>query len=98
LSGDASPIFGGNLTDFRLAFNTSKGFILASDIILTLPGVTNQFSLGRVKIRTIKFTSTPLPLYHRFGTPGGSQWLNVANGIAMVWDNTILPTNLFFQI
>lgn len=98
LSGDASPIFGSQLTDFRLAFNTSKGFVLASDIILALPGVTNQFSLGRVKLRTLKFTSTPLPLYHRFGIPGGTQWLNVQNGIAIVWDNTILPSNLFFQI
>lgn len=98
LSGDASPIFGTALTDFRLAFNTNKGFILASDIVLTLPSVNNQFSLGRIKCRSIKLTSTPLPLYHRFGTPGGTQWLNVQNGIAIMWDNTILPSNLFFQI
>lgn len=98
LSGDASPIFGSQLTDFRLAFNTSKGFILASDILCHLPGVPNQFALGRCKIRSIKFTSTPLPLYHRFGTPGGNQYLNVQNGIAILWDNTILPTNLYFQI
>ena len=98
LSGDASPIFGSALTDFRLAFNTAKGFVLASDIILTLPGVTGQFSLGRVKLRTMKFTSTPLPLYHRFGTPGGNQFLNVQNGCAIIWDNTILPSNLFFII
>jgi hypothetical protein len=96
LSGDASPIFGLNLTDFRLAFNTAKGFILASDSLFSMPSVTGQYSLGRIKFRTIKFTSTPLPLYHRFGTPGGNQYLNIQNGIAIIWDNTILPTNLFF--
>jgi len=98
LAGDGSPIFGVNLTDFRIAFNTSKGAVLASDVLLHLPGVINQFSLGRVKLRTLKYTSTPLPLYHRFGTPGGTQWLNVQGGTAMIWDNTILPSNLFFII
>lgn len=98
LAGDGGSIFGSQLTDFRLAFNTNKGAVLASDVLLTLPGVTNQFSLGRVKLRTLKYTSAPLPLYHRFGIPGGSQWLNVQNGVAMIWDNTILPSNLFFLI
>ncbi len=96
LSGDASPVFGVNLTDFRLGFNTSRGSVLASDIVLTLPGVSGQYSLGRARIRTIKFTSTPLPLYHRFGVPGGTQFLNVQSGVAIIWDNTILPSNLFF--
>lgn len=98
LVGDGVPTFGINLTDFRVAFNTAKGFILASDIILTLPGVTNQYSLGRARIRTIKFTSTPLPLYHRFGTPGGTQYLNIQNGVATIWDGTILPANLLYII
>jgi hypothetical protein len=102
LNGDGVPTFGPNLTDFRLAFNTARGSVLASDVILTLPGVTNQFSLGRVKLRTLKFTSTPLPLYHRFGTVGGPQWLNVTlpggGSVAVIWDNTILPSNLFFII
>jgi hypothetical protein len=98
LSGDASPIFGNALTDFRLAFNTAKGAILASDILLHLPSVAGQFSLGRVKLRTMKFTSTPLPLYHRFGLPGGTQYLNVQQGCAIIWDNMILPANLFFLL
>jgi hypothetical protein len=98
LSGDASPVFGVNLTDFRLAFNTAKGSILASDVILHLPGVLGQYVLSRCKLRTIKFTSTPLPLYHRFGLPNGVQFLNIQNGCAIIWDNTILPTNMFYII
>lgn len=98
LSGDGSPVFGTNLTDFRVAFNTVKGTVLASDCVLALPGVTNQFSLGRSRLRSIKFTSTPLPNYHRFGVAGGTQYLNVQNGCAIIWDNTILPSNLFFIV
>jgi hypothetical protein len=97
LAGDGSPSFGANLTDIKLAFNTTRGTIIASDGVLCLPGVTGQFSLGRVRLRTLKFTSTQLPLYHRFGTPSG-QFLNIQNGIAIIWDNTILPSNLFFII
>lgn len=98
LSGDGSPVFGTNVTDVRIAFNTAKGTVLASDCVLTLPGVANQFSLGRGRLRSIKFTSTPLPNYHRFGLAGGAQYLNVQNGCAIIWDNTILPTNLFFIV
>lgn len=96
LSGDGGSIFGTNLTDFRIAFNTVKGTVLASDAVLALPGVTGQYSLGRGRLRSIKFTSTPLPNYHRFGIAGGNQYLNVQNGCAIIWDNTILPSNLFF--
>lgn len=98
LFGDGSPNFGNTLTDLRLAFNTVRGTVLASDCILSLPAVTNQFSLGRVKLRTLKFTSTPLPSYHRFGTAGGAQFINVQNGIAVIWDNTIIPQQLFFIV
>jgi hypothetical protein len=98
LFGDGTPTFGTQLTDLRLAFNTTRGTVLASDCVISLPAVTNQFSLGRVKLRTIKFTSTPLPTYHRFGTAGGAQFINVANGCAVIWDNTIIPQNLFFII
>jgi len=96
LFGDGTPNFGTQLTDVRLAFNTIRGTVLASDCVLSLPAVTNQYSLGRVKLRTIKFTSTPLPGFHRFGTAGGPQFINVQNGIAIIWDNTIIPQNLFF--
>lgn len=95
LAGDGSPSFGANLTDIKLAFNTTRGTVIASDGVLSLPAVTGQYSLGRVRLRTFKFTSTQLPLYHRFGT-ATSQFLNVQNGIAIIWDNTILPANLFF--
>jgi hypothetical protein len=98
LFGDGTPCFGTNVTDVRIAFNTTRGTVLASDCILSLPGVTNQFALARVKLRTIKFTSTPLPTYHRFGTANGAQFINVANGCAVIWDNTIVPNNLFFII
>lgn len=97
LGGDGTPTFGASLTDIRLAFNTTRGTVLASDGVLSLPGVTGQYSLGRVKMRTLKFTSTTLPLYHRFGTASG-QFLNTQNGIAIIWDNTILPSNLFYII
>lgn len=98
LAGDGGANFGSNLTDIRLAFNSTRGTVLASDGILSLPGVTNQFSLGRVRMRTMKFTSTVLPLYHRFGTAGGAQFIQIVNGIAILWDNTIIPQNLFFII
>lgn len=97
LAGDGSPSFGANLTDIKLAFNTTRGTVIASDGVLCLPGLNGQFSLGRVRLRTLKFTTTQLPIYHRFGTPTG-QFLNLINGIAIIWDNTILPSNLFFII
>jgi len=97
LGGDGTPTFGSNLTDIRLTFNTTRGTVLASDGVLSLPGVTGQYSLGRVKLRTLKFTGTTLPLYHRFGTATG-QFLNTQNGIAIIWDNTILPSSLFYII
>lgn len=96
LVGDGSPVFGNTLSDLRIAFNTVRGTVLASDCVLSLPAVTNQFALGRCRLRTIKFTSLALPLYHRFGVPNGNQYLNIRQGVAIIWDNTILPTNLFF--
>jgi hypothetical protein len=98
LGGDGSPMFGNQLTDLRLAFNTVKGTVQASDCVLALTGVTNQYALSRVRLRTIKFTNTPLPSYHRFGTAGGTQYINIQNGIAIIWDNTIIPQNLFYSV
>jgi hypothetical protein len=98
LGGDGNPIFGPQLTDIRLAFNVVKGTVQASDCVLALPGVTNQYALSRVRLRTIKFTNTPLPNYHRFGTSGGAQYINVQNTCAIIWDNTIIPQNLFYIV
>lgn len=95
MRGDGTPdVFGQNLTDFRIGFNTVGGTVPASEAILCLPGVANQFCLGRVKLRTVRFTGTHVPAYHRIGTNG--EFIQIQNGICWPWDNTIQPQQLLF--
>lgn len=88
----AQGVFGQDLSDFRLGFNTVAGTLPMSDGILCLPGVSNQFSLARVRLRTVKFTGTHVPKYHRIGLNG--EFIQMQNGICWPWDNAIVPVQL----
>lgn len=85
-------VFGQNLSDFRLGFNTVAGTIPISDGILCLPSVSNQFAFARARLRTVKFTGTHVPKHHRIGLNG--EFIQMQNGICWPWDNTIIPVQL----
>jgi hypothetical protein len=88
----AQGVFGQDLSDFRLGFNTVAGTIPVSDGILCLPSVSNQFTLARARLRTVKFTGTHVPKHHRIGLNG--EFIQMQNGICWPWDNTIIPVQL----
>jgi len=93
LRGDGLPdVFGQNLTNYNLGYNTIAGTIPISDGLLCLPGVPTQFALSRVRLRTVKFTGTHVPPYHRIGLNG--EFIQIQNGICWPWDNTIIPQQL----
>jgi len=105
-AGDGNADFGGSggsgitnlcglsLTDFRIALGPySNVHVLASKAILCLPGITGQFSLARVKLRRVRFTSTVLPVFSRFDS--GGDFMQFYNGIALPWDKTVLPFTLY---
>lgn len=93
-AGDGNPSTPGpSLSDVRVGYNSIKGTVLASDAVLCLLGVLGQYSLARVRVRNVRFTGIHIPSYHRIGINGS--FLNIQNGIAIPWDNTILPSNLF---
>jgi len=93
MRGDGTPdVFGQNLSDYRVGYNTIEGTIPASDAILCLPSISNQYSLARVRLRTVKFTGTHVPKHHRIGLNG--EFIQMQNGICWPWDNTIIPFQL----
>lgn len=93
MRGDGTPdVFGQQLSDYRVGYNTITGTIPSSDGILCLPGISNQYSLARVKLRTVKFTGTHVPKHHRIGLNG--EFIQMQNGICWPWDNTIIPFQL----
>ncbi len=93
-TGDGIPnVPGQSFSDFRYGFNTVRGTVVASDAILTLTGITNQFYLARCKLRKVKFTGAHVPVYHRIGTSG--EFIQLTNSICWPWDNTITPHVLF---
>lgn len=95
--GDGTPdVFGANLTDYRIGFNTVDGTIPESDAILCLPGIINQFSLARVKLRSVKFTGQHVPQFHRIGTNGEFLQITQTTGICWPWDNTIHLGKILF--
>lgn len=95
LRGDGTPdVFGQNLTDYKIGYNTTAGTIPISDGLLCLPGVTNQYQLARVKLRTVKFTGTHVPKNHRIGLNG--EFIQLQNGICWPWDNTIYVNQILF--
>lgn len=92
LRGDGTPDVFGSLSDYRVGYNTITGTIPISDALLCLPGVSNQYSLARVRLRTVKFTGTHVPKHHRIGLNG--EFIQMQNGICWPWDNTIIPFQL----
>lgn len=88
LRGDGLPdVFGQNLNDYRIGYNTVAGTVPISDSLLCLPGIQGQYSLARVRLRTVKFTGTQVPKHHRLGQNG--EFIQLQNGICWPWDNTI---------
>lgn len=95
MRGDGTPdVFGQNLSSYLIGYNTTAGTIPESDGILCLPGISNQYSLARVKLRSCKFTGTHVPAYHRIGLNG--EFIQIQNGVCWPWDNTIQPQQLLF--
>lgn len=95
MRGDGTPdVFGQNLSNYLIGYNTIEGTIPQSDGILCLPGINNQFSLARVKLRSCKFTGTHVPAYHRIGLNG--EFIQIQNGICWPWDGVIQPQQLLF--
>jgi len=93
IRGDGTPdVFGQNLSDYRVGYNTAAGTVPMSDGLLSVVGVNNQFQFARVRLRTVKFTGTHVPPHHRLGTNG--EFIQLQNGICWPWDNTIIPFQL----
>lgn len=82
-------IFGQSISDYRLGYNTVAGTVPMADGLLSVTGVSNQFSFARVRLRTVKFTGTHVPSHHRLGLNG--EFIQLQNGICWPWDNTIIP-------
>ena len=90
MRGDGTPdVFGQQLTDYRIGYNTVAGTIPISEAVLSLVGIVNQFTFARVKLRTVRFTGTHVPPQHRMGLNG--EFIQMQNGICWPWDNTIIP-------
>lgn len=93
MRGDGTPdVFGQNLSDYRIGYNTIAGTIPISDACLSLAGVANQYQLARCRLRTVKFTGTHVPKHHRIGLNG--EFIQLQNGVCWPWDNTIQPLQL----
>lgn len=93
--GDGTPdVFGQNLSNYQVGYNTTTGTVPESNGVLCLPGVANQYCLARAQLRSCIFTGTHIPSYHRIGTNG--QFIQIQNGICWPWDNTIQPQQLLF--
>lgn len=93
--GDGTPdVFGQNLSNYLIGYNTVAGTVPQSFGVLGLPGVVNQFALVRCQLRSCIFTGTHIPSYHRIGTNGS--FIQIQNGICWPWDNTIMPQQLLF--
>jgi hypothetical protein len=91
--GSLSNIFGNALTDYRIALTPIYGSIMSSQAILCLPGVVGQYSLARVRLRTIRFTNSSMPLFTRFNSNG--DFIQLTQGLALIWDKTVLPLTMF---
>ena len=91
--GALAQSFSSTLVDARVALTPVYGSVMTSQAILCLPGVVGQFSLARVRLRTVRFSNTLLPLFTRFESNG--DFIQMSQAIAIVWDKTVLPLTLF---
>lgn len=93
IRGDGTPdVFGQNLSDYRIGYNTVAGTIPITDALLGLPDIANQYQFARCRLRTVKFTGTHVPKHHRLGLNG--DFMQVNNGVCWPWDNTIHTSQL----
>lgn len=84
---------GSALTDFRAGANPITGQLLVSSGFLTLPAVTGQYALARVRLRRVRFANAFMRTFTRFQSNG--DFILMSNGAALPWDKTILPYTLF---
>lgn len=94
ITSGVANIPGASLSDFRAGANPTTGNILNSQAVLTLPGVTGQFSLARVKLRKCIFANIFMPQFTRFSS-NGDFILVGTKGAAIPWDKTVLPYSLW---
>lgn len=85
-------VFGQQISDYRIGYNTVAGTVPMADGLLSQSGVANQFSFARARLRSVKFTGTHVPPHHRIGLNG--EFIQLQNGICWPWDNTIQPQQL----
>lgn len=78
----------------NLVFNPFTNKFMITDSVLGLTGVTQQFALGRMRIRRVRFSAPIIPTVQRVGDNG--EWLHLQDGVLWPWDNALLPYNLFF--
>lgn len=85
-------VFGQNISDYRIGYNTIAGTIPIAEGLLSQSNIATQFSFARAKLRTVRFTGTHVPSHHRIGLNG--DFIQLQNGICWPWDNTIIPQQL----
>lgn len=73
----------------NMFFNVFTNKFMFTDGILGLTSVSQQFSLGRVRIRRARFTVPIIPTMQRLGDQG--EWLFINDGVLWPWDNALLP-------
>lgn len=89
----AAGIFGTSLTDLRVAITPVYGSVMSSQATLGLPGVAGQFSYVRCRLKTVRYANNTLTRFTRFDS--GGDFLLLTNGLAVVWDKTVLPLTIF---
>lgn len=76
----------------NVVYNPYSSKFYVSDVLLCQPGIINQFSLARVRLRRFRVTALIPPRYARLGASG--EWIHLYNGIVLPWDNGVIP-NVF---
>lgn len=90
---NANPYPPGNsLSDVRTAVNGTTGNVLNSNVILTMPGVSGQYSLARCLLRKLRIANTAMPLFYRISSNGN--FILLQQGVCLPWDNTVVPYSL----
>lgn len=79
-----------------VAYDREDNKYVTSDGILMYPHAP-EFTVARVRLRRVRFTSRQLGFAGRVGDPITDPygWLHVSNGVLWPWDNSILPQRLW---
>jgi hypothetical protein len=97
-----SAIPGGWVNRYRLLYNQPLNKLMFPDGILCLPFVNGQgesagnFSLGRARCFTMRYTSVEYPQYMRVGD-NNDAWIHLGAGVFWPWDNAIVSARPIFQ-